>query len=137
KISKPYILIAGSKEEYQQVKSLLQQKKLGDKVVGRISVNGNGHDFVSNLDKLEEAIQLLNAKEIIFCAGQLSYKGIIEQVEHLKKIKIRLYAGNSIVGSDDSSGKGKALSFEEEYKLARSNNRRLKRLIDVFFSIFF
>jgi hypothetical protein len=134
KISSPYILIAGTKEEFQKVKDLLQQKNLADKVAGRISVNGNG-ESVSKLDEAGRVIEFLNAKEIIFCAGQLSYKEIIEQIQRLKKIKARFFAGDSIVGSDDSSAKGKALSYEEEFGLAKSVNRRLKRLIDVFFSI--
>jgi GT2 family glycosyltransferase len=134
KISRPYILVAGTNEEFQKIKDLLQQKKLGDKVAGRISVNGNGDSFVSKLSEAEEAIQFLNAKEIIFCAGQLSYKEIIEQVQRLKKIKARFFTGNSIIASDDSSAKGEALSYEDEFRLAKSTNRRLKRLLDVLFS---
>jgi GT2 family glycosyltransferase len=134
KISKPYILIAGSKEEYEQVAGLLQQKNLEDKIIGRISVNGNGGDSVSKLDNLEGSIQISQAKEIIFCAGQLRYKEIIEQVQHVKNSKVRFFAGNSIVGSDDSSTKGNAISFEEEFNLAKSGNRRMKRLVDVLFS---
>jgi O-antigen biosynthesis protein len=137
KISRPYILIAGTKEEYEQVKNLLEQKKLGDKVVGRISVNGNGGNFISNLDKVGQTISSLNAKEIIFCAGRLSYKEIIKEIQHLKKIKIRFFSGNTIIGSDDSNTKGKTISSEHEYQLAKSSNRRIKRLIDVSFSLFF
>lgn len=134
KISKPYILIAGSGEEYLKVKNLLEQKKLADKVVGRISVNDNGGSFVSKLHSVDEAISSLNAKEIIFCAGQLTYKEIIEKIQQLKKIRVRFFSGNSIVGSDDSTSRGNAISFEEEFQLARSGNRRLKRLIDVLFA---
>jgi hypothetical protein len=134
KISSPYILIAGTKEEFQKVKGLLQQKNLADKVVGRISVNGNGEGFVSKLDEAGRAVEFLNAKEIIFCAGQLSYKEIIEQIQRLKKIRARFFAGDSIIGSDDSAAKGKAFSYEEEFRLAKSVNRRLKRLVDVLFS---
>lgn len=135
KISRPYILIAGTIDEFQKVQELLQQKKLGDKVAGRISINGNGENFISKLDEVNKAIRSLNAKEIIFCAGQLSYKEIIEQIRRLKKIRIRFFSGHSIVGSDDSSAKGETLSYEEEFRLARAVNRRLKRLIDVFFSL--
>jgi O-antigen biosynthesis protein len=135
KISRPYILIAGTVDEFQKVQELLQQKKLGDKVAGRISINGNGENFISKLDEVNKAVRSLNAKEIIFCAGQLSYKEIIEQIQRLKKIRIRFFSGHSIVGSDDSSAKGETLSYEEEFRLARAVNRRLKRLIDVFFSL--
>lgn len=135
KISTPYILIAGTKGEFQKVKELLQQKQLADKVAGRISVNGNGGNFVSTFDEAGRAVEFLNAREIIFCTGQLSYKEIIEQIQRMKKIKARFFSGNSIIGSADSSAKGEALSYDDEFKLAASTNRRLKRLIDVVFSI--
>jgi GT2 family glycosyltransferase len=135
KISKPYILIAGTNEEYERVKNLLEQKNLGDKIAGRISVNGNGDHFISKLDQLDETISSLDAKEIIFCAGYLSYKEIIEKAGQLGKIKIRFFSGNTIVGSDDSTSQGNAISFEEEFRLAKSSNLRIKRLIDVAFSV--
>ena len=136
-ISKPYILIAGSKQEFEEAEKFLERRKLSDKIIGRISTNGNSNNFISGLEQAEETAQTLNAKEMIFCTGQLSYREIIEQVQQLKKIKIRFFSGNSIIGSDDSASKGKAISFEDTFKLARSNNRRMKRLIDVLFSLFF
>jgi O-antigen biosynthesis protein len=136
-ISKPYILIAGSKEEFEQAREFLHQRNLSEKIVGRISINGNGGNFISKLDKADEVAQSLNAKEIIFCTGQLSYKEIIERVQQLKKIKIRFFSGSSIIGSDDSGSKGNAISLEDGYQLAKSNNRRIKRLIDVSFSLLF
>jgi hypothetical protein len=114
---------------------MLHQKNLSDKIIGRISVNGNGSDFIARLESLEQSIQLLNAKEIIFCAGTLSYKNIIDQVQHVKNARIRFYAGSSIVGSDESSTNGKAISTEEEFNLAQSGSRRMKRLIDVCFAL--
>jgi O-antigen biosynthesis protein len=137
KVSNPHILIAGSAEEYERAKEFLNQKDLSDKIIGRIAANGNGGKFISKIDKAEEVAESLNAKEIIFCAGQLSYKEIISQMQHLGKLKFRFFAGNSIVGSDDSSARGESLSLEKEYKLARASNRRMKRLIDVLFSTAF
>jgi len=134
-ILKPYILVAGTKEEFEQVKTLLQQKGLGEKIVGRISTNGNEDNAISGMEKVNEAISSLDASEIVFCVGKLSYKDIIGRIQHLRKIRVRFYAGNSIVGSDESTAKGKTISFEDEFKLAESSNRRLKRLIDVLGSI--
>jgi O-antigen biosynthesis protein len=136
-ISRPYILVAGSKQEYEEVKALLDQRGLGENIIGRISVNGNGGPFVSKLNGIGEAVSSLDAKEIIFCAGQLSYKEIIERIQQLKNTRVSIYSGESIVSSEESKRKGKIVSFEEDFKLARSNNRRLKRLLDVAFSIFF
>ena len=134
-ILKPYILIAGTKQEFEQVKILLQQKGLREKIVGRISTDENEDNAISGIEKVNEAILSLGASEIIFCVGKLSYNDIIGRIQNLKKIRIRFYAGNSIVGSDESTAKGKTISFEDEFKLAESSNRRLKRLIDVVASV--
>jgi O-antigen biosynthesis protein len=119
----------------EQVEDLLRLKKLEDKIIGRISVNGNGGHFVTKLNEAGEAVQFLNAREIIFCNGNLSYKEMIEQLQKLKKIKVRFFSGHSIISSDDNSEKGQTLSYEDEFQLAKSTNRRLKRLIDIIVSI--
>ena len=130
--AQPYILIAGSNEEYAAVRGLLETRKLEDKIIGRIAVNGNGKDVVSRLADVNAAAASLNAQELICCAGTLAYSEMIEQVQHLNgKLKIRFYAGNSIVGSDDRTTKGEIFSTEAAYRLARQGNRRLKRLWDV------
>jgi O-antigen biosynthesis protein len=136
-IGRPYILVAGSEEEFEQVKVLLDQRVIGDKIIGRISVNGNGGPFVSKLNGLSEAVASLDAREIIFCAGELSYKEIIERIQQLKNVRISIYSGGSIVGSEESTRKGKILAFGEDFQLAKSSNRRLKRLLDVSASILF
>lgn len=134
KISKPYILIAGSKEEYEQVQILLKKKNRQGKIIGRITTTGNGANFLSQLNDTVQAIQAFHAKEIIFCAGSLSYKKIIEKTQQIQNIKIRFFDGHSIIGSDDSSTKGETLSSENEFRLAQATNRRLKRLLDISFS---
>lgn len=135
KILQPYILVAGTKEEFDKVKDLLQQKKLSEKIAGRVSLNEQGEKFLSTPGNDNEAIQFSEIKEVIFCSANLSYKKIIGQVQSLKKVKARFFSGNSIIGSDGSTAKGEALAFKEEFKLATTTNRRLKRLIDVSFSL--
>jgi O-antigen biosynthesis protein len=136
-IARPYILVAGSKEEFEQVKVLLNQRGISNKIIGRIAVNGNGGVFVSKLNDMSEAVASLDAKEIIFCAGELSYKDIIERIQRLKNVRVSIYSGGSIVGSEESTRKGNIVSFEEDFQLAKSSNRRLKRLLDVSTSILF
>jgi hypothetical protein len=136
-IAKPYILVAASKTEFEEVKHFLDDKKIGDKVIGRVSINGNGDNYVTKLDGVREAAATLHAQDIIFYAGQLSYKTIIAHVEELKgKLKARFYAGESIVGSDDKTTRGEILSAEAEFKLAKPSARRMKRLIDVVVAVF-
>jgi GT2 family glycosyltransferase len=132
KISKHYIMVAGSPAELEQVKSFLKGKNIQDKIIGRIAIRENEDHFVGRLDDMAGAIKVPNAQEIIFCAGTISYKTIIEKLKELNgKLKARFFAGTSVIGSDDKTTRGEILSAEVEFRLAKPNNRRLKRLIDV------
>ena len=134
--TRPYILVAGSEAEFQQVKDFLQAKKLDDKIIGRVSVTGNGDHYVSRLDGVEQAAASLQASEIIFCAGTLSYAEIIEHVAQLKgSMRARFFAGNSIIGSDEQTSRGEALASETDYRLSKPAARRTKRLIDLLVAI--
>ncbi|MFL5811357.1 MAG: glycosyltransferase family 2 protein [Flavisolibacter sp.] len=138
KISTPYIFIAGKREEYEEIRRFLADKKLDDKIIGRIGINGEGMDQISVLKYIKEAADSLNAREIIFHPGGLSYKQIIGQALEIKgRLKLRFFAGNSIVGSDDKAAQGEILSSVAEYHLARPSARRMKRLIDAGFALLF
>ncbi|HEU4471402.1 MAG TPA: glycosyltransferase family 2 protein [Flavisolibacter sp.] len=137
KRTRPYILIAAAEAEYEKAKILLEEKGFGDKIIGRIGINGDGEQVVARLEGVERTAALLDAQEIIFCAGPLSYKRIIEEVQRLNgKMRVRFFGGSSIVGSDDQTTRGEILSSEVAYRLAWPVNRRLKRLIDVLAVLF-
>lgn len=136
RIAKPYMLIAGSKSEYESVMQLLRESRMADKVIGRIRTNGNG-DAIGSLQDILQAADSLQARDIIFCAGELSYANIISQVQKLNgRLKVRFFAGNSIVGSDDQTTRGEILTAEGEHRLARPSGRRVKRLLDVSIAVF-
>ena len=135
KILKPYVLIAASKEKYETIKEILKQKNLDDKIIGKMATNDGGNHFIAKRNEVNEAAKSLGAKEIIFSADDFSFREIIHQVENLKGLKARFFAGNSIIGSDDKQSKGEILSAETAYSLSKSNNKRVKRLIDVSFAV--
>lgn len=132
--SKPHILIAATKEEYKGVHHFLQKKGFGDRVIGQVGINGVAGSTVTHIDNLHKTAKVLHAKELIWCAGTLSYKKIIAQTEGTRtglKFRFHAYGSCSIVGSDTSTASGEILSAETDFVLARSANKRLKRLIDV------
>jgi GT2 family glycosyltransferase len=138
--SKPHILIAASKNEYDNIKGFLAQKSVDNRIIGRIAINGNTENVISHIDSIQSTAGALNAKELIFYAGSLPYKRIIELTESLQTIlKFRYHAGESfsIVGSDTSTESGETLSTDADFAIAGSSNRRLKRLIDVMTALFF
>ncbi|MGE5519204.1 MAG: glycosyltransferase family 2 protein [Candidatus Dadabacteria bacterium] len=140
KISKPHILIAGNSKEYESVITFLSHNGLNEKVIGRVSINGDTSNFISKLDRVNETAKALDAREIIFCAGSMPYKKIIEYSQTIKgKLQMRFHAlgSESIVGSDTSTATGETLSTQADYSIAKSSNKRMKRLIDLFSSLAF
>jgi O-antigen biosynthesis protein len=134
KISKPHILVAGNTKEYESVMQFLSHNGLDEKVIGRVSINGDKSNFISRLDRVNETAKALDAREIIFCAGNLSYKQIIGYSQTIKgKLQMRFHevGSESIVGSDTSTATGETLSTQAEYSISKSANKRMKRLIDV------
>ncbi len=137
---KPHILIAAAKEEYRGVEHFLQKKGFGERIIGRVGISGSSENVITHIDNLHTVAKTLQAKELIFCAGTLSYKRIIELTARRKsglKYRFHAFGSCSIVGSDTSTASGEFLSAETEFAIAQSANRRLKRLIDLSAAVFF
>ncbi|MBA2745522.1 MAG: glycosyltransferase [Flavisolibacter sp.] len=139
KHSRPYILVAASEEEYQTILQFLQQRGVAKKIIGRVAKHQESAQHIIGLNELQQSAKALDAKEIIFCSGQLSNKEIIGQVASLNgKLKCRFHAVGSsgIVGSDASTSSGEILAGEK-FNLDLASGRRLKRLIDFSTAFFF
>ncbi|HYK55724.1 MAG TPA: glycosyltransferase family 2 protein, partial [Flavisolibacter sp.] len=77
KATTPHILIAASVNEFEEVKNFLGTNGFAEKIIGRVAVNGEEKGFISKINEIDKTAKALNASEIIFCAGHLSYKTII------------------------------------------------------------
>jgi hypothetical protein len=140
KSTAPYILIAASDKEFEEIKGFLAKRGLASKIIGRLAVNGEDGGFISRLDNISGTIKATNAREVIFCTGSVSYKTIIAQLQQLpQSVKLRFHAAGSgsIVGSDASTSNGHIVSTDGDYNLSRPANKRVKRLIDVLTSLIF
>ena len=138
--SRPHIVVAASKTEYAEIENFLNEKGLAARIIGRIGINGSTENTLAHLSNLNATAAALNATELIFCAGSLSYKEIISLTESLQtRLKFRYHAAGSrsIVGSDTSTESGEILSAETDFAIARSLNKRLKRLVDAVSSLLF
>lgn len=128
-------VIAGSADEYKETVQILKDAGLDKRVLGRLSTTNKEETgtigYWENLQQLSTAIPF---REVIFCAGTLSYATIIEKLKQLPNgVVAKIHAGksNSIVSSDSKDTSGEAVSKENGYKLGDPYNRRLKRLIDI------
>jgi O-antigen biosynthesis protein len=127
-------VIVGSVQEHKQVLQLLKEAGLHKRVLGRLATDQQDLSAIGYWKKIPELLSSIPFKEVIFCAGTLSFAEIIDQVKQLPRgvvAKIHAAGSSSIVGSDSKDTSGEAVSKENGYKLADPYNRRLKRLIDV------
>jgi GT2 family glycosyltransferase len=134
RLEKPFILVAGEPEEFEETKALLGRSGLDNKVIGRVAVNGHAEGALSPLAGVEKIARGVAARELILCAGTLSYKDIITRLQaHRTPLRLRFHAvgSESIVGSDSSGTSGDVIGAEALYQLDAPAQRRLKRLVDV------
>ncbi len=132
-------LIIASSQEYQRTLQLIKEAGLHERILGRIAVYENDESSVGYWKKLPELSSAIPFREVVFCEGSLSFSDIIQSVQQLpSNIRIKFHASgsSSIVGSDSKDTSGEAMSKENGFKLGNPYNVRLKRLIDIFISIF-
>ncbi|MGH2553061.1 MAG: glycosyltransferase family 2 protein, partial [Chitinophagaceae bacterium] len=132
-------LIIASQQEYQQVLQLIKEAGMQERILGRIAVNENDDAAVGHWKKINELSSAIPFREIVFCQGQLKFSEIIHAASQLHsgiRVKFHVSGSNSIVGSDSRNTSGEAMSKENGFKLGNPYHRRLKRLIDIIFSIY-
>jgi GT2 family glycosyltransferase len=134
RIQRPFILVAGSVPEFDEVSALLQEHGLHTKIIGR---TGDESGELLSGSSLAATVAAVDAGELILCAGSLSYETIIGHTASLRgRVRLRYHAAgsNSIVGSDSRGSTGEAIAVAP-LNLAKPYYRRAKRLLDVCVSL--
>ncbi len=132
-------VIIGSLDEFNQTMNLLQQADLQERVLGRIKINGDDEHAIGHIAQIESLIKNYRIKEIIFCIGQLSYGEVLQQIQKFPKgiyFKFKGKNSQSIISSDSKTTTGETLTAEGFYQIAQPYQKRMKRLLDVVFSLF-
>ncbi len=132
-------LIVGSLEEHDQVAHLLKQSGMEEKIIGRIKTTEDNEVALGDLSQLPVLIQKLMIRELIFCTDSLSYNKVIAVMQSIsQKISFRFHSKNSgsIVGSDSSATTGETVASDSYYQIAQPYFKRMKRLVDIKFSLF-
>jgi GT2 family glycosyltransferase len=138
KVHKPNILIAGTDEEHQELKTFFNES-LSSRIIGRLAVNeSTTAGAIAPVNELETAASAVAAHEVIFCCGAISYQQIISIIQKIKlPVRFRFHASgsSSIVSSDTSGSSGEIIAAETLYNLSQPHYRRLKRLVDFTFAL--
>lgn len=114
-VKKDQIVIAGTDEEYEEVKALLAKAGSEKRITGRVAIDEK--KYTDTGSALNAAAQSGKITAIIFCQGKLSYSYIIDKIQNLpKKLSIRFHAKGteSIVGSDSKNTSGEFVYVPDE-----------------------
>ncbi len=136
----PKTLIAANQTEYEKTLQLMTDAGLRERVIGRIAADESDTGAVGHWKKIKQLSAIFSFNEIIFCAGTLSFKNIIETLQQIPRnitAKFHAVGSHSIVGSDSKDLSGETLTKENGYKLSDPYNLRLKRLTDFLTSMIF
>ncbi|HPN68945.1 MAG TPA: glycosyltransferase [Saprospiraceae bacterium] len=94
--------------------------------------------YINHVGKLTEVIKTLKPNEVVFDAASMKMSKILELMSFPMTdihYKIAGHRSQAIVGSKSSKNRGEIYSVESTYNLAKPLYLRLKRLVDIVFSL--
>jgi len=137
------IAIIGSEPEFNRVNGLLKETNINSEFIGFISNENNGvknEAYIGHLQQIDEAIDIHEINEIIFCARDISSREIIDKMISLVtkgvEFKIAPPESLSIIGSNSIDTAGDLYVIDVN-NVGRPENKRNKRFTDILVSFFF
>jgi GT2 family glycosyltransferase len=131
------IAIIGSEVEFNRVNELLKKTNIQSEFIGFISNENNGiknQAYIGHFHQINEAIDVHQLNEIIFCARDISSREIIDKMITLVtkgvEFKIAPPESLSIIGSNSIDTAGDLYVIDVN-NVGRPENRRKKRLLDI------
>jgi len=131
-------VIIGSADEYKEVINLLKEAAMENKILGRIGINEDNDQALGVLPEIKKLARQVSFREVIYCEGTLSFQNILKNIQDLPAglgIKIHAAGSGSIVGSESKDLLGESVSIENGFQLANPYNKRIKRFVDISWSI--
>ena len=136
---KKRLALLGWKEETDRVSDIIRKTRINPEIIGIINPGDSGHpEFLGNETQLREIVRIHKIDELVFCSNDISASEIIKNMTLLNdeniEYKIAPPESLSIIGSNsiNTSGDLYLIHFNS---IARGNNRRAKRLFDIFSSL--
>jgi GT2 family glycosyltransferase len=135
------IVIVGNLKECERVHQLLRETSIKASFVGyintEISKDLNKHN-IGNINQLQEYIEIYSIDEIIFCAKDVSAQLTINLMLQIGKAqvdyKIAPPESLSVIGSNSIDTSGDLYTIDVN-SITKSDNRRAKRMFDLFSSL--
>ena len=130
------LVIVGSERESERVRQLIHQAQVLKNFIGVVAPSGidNPEVYLSNLDALDEVVQIYKIDEIIFCSSDISSQEIMHWMTRLGPeldYKIVPQESESIIGSSSKNSAGELYTIDIRFQIGTFMARRNKRLLDL------
>ena len=135
------IIIIGKEEEFNRVKELIKQTNIHSGFLGFVNIDENKSTntaYISNINQINEIINIYSINEVIFCARDISSQEIINYMLTLVSanvdFKIAPPESLSIIGSNSIDTAGDLYVIDVN-SINKTKNKRNKRIVDVITSL--
>jgi GT2 family glycosyltransferase len=131
------LALIGSIAETRRAEAILRTIGVRKKIIGLIAPRWEAteaHLYLGSLTDLPQLVDLFHLDELIFCGKDLSNTQIIATMENLGTVlhyKILPEGSDSIIGSSHKDLNGEWYRLDASFNIARPENRRNKRLLDI------
>ncbi|MBN2237176.1 MAG: glycosyltransferase [Bacteroidales bacterium] len=137
------IAIIGDYQEAKRVAELLRSSASAPGFIGIIN-SKNTEEYqdglIGNIEQLENLITIYKMNELVFCSASMDASSIIQWMTHLNDshiaYKIAPHESSAIIGSQSISTAGNLYMIDID-GILKPNNKRAKRLFDLFASLFY
>ncbi len=135
------IAIIGDQKESDKVNNLVEHTQLYSSIVGTISpTNTNNEEYLGELKDLNKLKEKHKINEAIFCAKNVNYDTVIQTLIDFQETDIQFKLAHTqdmfVLGSTDLNTSGE-LHTIKVMGIESTENKRLKRLLDITLSIKF
>jgi len=133
------IAIIGDQKESDKVRNLVEHTQLYSSIVGTISpVSTQNEEYLGELTELATLKNKHQINEAIFCAKNVNYDSVIQTLIQFQETDIQFKLAHTndmfVLGSTDLNTSGE-LHTIKVLGIESTENKRLKRLIDISFSL--
>ena len=137
-------IIVGGHDEAMRVQELLNKAKANIKLAGYVTVTKEtkqNDDYLGDVSRLKDIVQVFNAEEIIFCSKDISATQIIQWMSGVTlpgvQYKIVPEESSFIIGSNSKNSAGDFYALDISMALSEHQHLRNKRMLDVLMALFF
>ncbi len=140
-VSNKQVIIVGTPEEEKEIRMLLDKASIDKNIIGTISPFAEKENVQLGIfSQLKPLTTLYKATEIIFAQQHLSFKQIIDSLQHggtQLEYKIHSTGTDSIIGSNSKNTAGDLYTTDFVYAITSPTSKRNKRMIDILLAFMF